>query len=383
VNLIGEHTDYNLGFVLPMAIDRWCVAAGSPGDGVEGEVRTSGLRGGDLSARYRVDVADAGVLAPWARYAVGALWVVRAEAGAAAGGAVDVMICSSVPVGAGLSSSAAVEVAMGRLACEVWGVGVAPARLAAMAREAENRYAGVPCGIMDQMTAACGSAGSALLIDCRSMEARPVRLPEGVAVVVADSGVRHALASGEYARRAAACAGAALKLGVSSLREADEAMLAARGGRLSEEEMRCARHVVRENARVVEFVGVLDALDGPHGLGRVAGPARPANPRHTLLRRVGGLMVESHQSLRDEYRVSCPEVDAMVERALGVPGVFGSRMTGGGFGGCTVTLCEGAAAGEVCRVLGDMTRGRGAVEPFVAHAVDGAGARHTDGLHVT
>jgi galactokinase len=351
VNLIGEHTDYNDGYVLPMAIDRWCVAAGSPGG--------NRVLGDDVgqAVEFDPDRADAASLAhaPWARYPVGVIWTMRERVPSGRWGGVQAAIASSVPLGSGLSSSASIEVAAASLVDRLFALGLSAEALAEIGREAEHRFAGVPCGIMDQLISACATPGTATLIDCRSRRLSTVVLPaeRECAVVIAHSGVRHALASGEYAQRRASCRRAAQALGVAALRDADQEMLRARERTISAEELACARHVVSENRRVLEFV---DAL------------ARGE------LDRAGVLLYASHQSLRDDFRVSCPELDALVDAARAVRGVFGSRMTGGGFGGCTVTLCRPEAAGELCATLRRAVPAEGTMEPFVAAPVGGAAA---------
>jgi galactokinase len=348
VNLIGEHTDYNDGFVLPMAIDRWCVAAGARAEGARGRVRAIDL---DEEVLYEAGGGTAESLTKWARYPVGTLWTIGAARGTPLPG-VEMAMSSTVPMGAGLSSSAAVELATGALANEVLGLQMPGVKLAEAGRAAEHTYAGVPCGIMDQAISACGEEGSALLIDCRSMAMRAVRLPAGAAVVVADSGVRRSLAEGAYAARRAACERGAAAMGVRVLRDANAGMLE-RAMSVDEEARRCARHVIGENARVERFVAASERGDA-------AG--------------CGKLMAASHESLRDDFRVSCAELDEMVRAAMGVEGVWGSRMTGAGFGGCTVTLCKADAAATVVGTLEAVTRVRGGLVPFVARAVGGARA---------
>ncbi len=351
VNLIGEHTDYNDGFVLPMAINRWCVAVGRRVEGT-GRVLSEDL--GETAA-YEPGTADVRslVATPWAKYPVGVLWTMRAQCAGMDRAGVEMAIASSVPLGGGLSSSAALELAVGSLADRLFGLGLSPTRLAEIGRRAEHEFAGVPCGIMDQLISACASPGAAMLIDCRTLERRGVQVPKSAAVVVADSGVRHALAGGEYAKRRESCRRAAAALGVPALRDANLALLAGCAGALSAEDRACARHVITENERVLAFELALSAGD---------------------VLAAGRLMGESHASLRDEYRVSCPELDALVERAMAVPGVLGSRMTGGGFGGCTVTLCRAEAVEGVLNALGSVGRtgGRRCLEPFVAVPVGGA-----------
>jgi galactokinase len=360
VNLIGEHTDYNLGFVMPAAIDRWCAAAAAPASGGVSRLLTV-----DLDERLEVSVCSAAERGPgashawpsWARYVIGALVERAAGLGEGPLPEMDIAIVSSVPVGAGLSSSAAVETACACLAERALGAAEdGEVFLLARARDcqrAEHRWAGVPCGLMDQLASSCGRAGHALLIDCRGDTVRPVPLPEAAEarVLVVHSGVRHELAAGEYGRRRAACERAASKLGVPSLREV-AALPGAEAG-LDEEEARCVRHVASENARVLAAAGAMRSGD---------------------LARLGLLMVESHASLRDDYRVSCEELDAIVELAVATDGVLGARMTGGGFGGCAVVLATPEGAERLAASLPGAYRARCARRARVwpVRAVDGA-----------
>ncbi len=318
VNLIGEHSDYNEGFVLPMAIDRRAAVAVAPSG--EGCCRVVAMdRAGEVASFEGV---GRGAATPgWARYAEGVVSLLRARG-------VDVpmfdaALASDVPVGGGLSSSAAVEVAFAVALGALAGGALDPLSLAALCQRAEHEFAGVPCGLMDQLAAVFGRAGHAMLIDCRTVEVRPVPMDAARAsVLVVDSGVRHELASGEYAERRRECDQAAAALaerdpGVRSLRDAAEDAIERAG--LEATLHRRARHVVRENERTLEAARLLEAGD-------MAG--------------VGRLMLESHASLRDDYEVSCPELDALVEIASATPGVIGARMTGGGFGGCVVALVE-------------------------------------------
>ncbi len=352
VNLIGEHTDYNDGFVLPMAIDRSAAVAVAPNAG--DRCRVVALdRAGEIASfagRARADDTP-----QWARYAEGVVSLMRA-----CGVAVpmfDAALASSVPAGGGLSSSAAVEVAfavaLGTLAGETFD----PMSLALLSRRAEHEFAGVPCGLMDQLAAVFGRAGHALLIDCRSVEVRPVPIdPARATVLVVDSGVRHELASGEYAKRRRECERAVAELAkadpaVRSLRDATEGAIERAG--LEPTLRRRALHVVRENARTLEAARLLEAGDAPC---------------------VGRLMLESHASLRDDYEVSCPEVDALVEIAAAAPGVFGARMTGGGFGGCVVALVEPTRAEAAgCAIVENYERRTGQRSQWMAvEAADGA-----------
>lgn len=366
VNLIGEHTDYNGGFVLPIAIDRVCVAAVGPSPA--GVFRLASADAGPET----VEVAPSTLDDParferghWASYIAGVISGVRWEAGSSSGDGtawargLDIAVASDVPLGAGLSSSASLEVAVAAALERAWSVPLAPRVRARLCRRAEHEYAGVPCGIMDQAIASMGKRGHALLIDCQSEEGRLVSMPaaDRVAVLVINTGVRHALASGEYGRRRAACQRAADRLGVALLREVDLATLERNRTKLDGEEYRCARHVVAENARTLDAAAALSRGD------------------EESLAAVGRLMNESHESLRHDYRVSCAELDTVVEAARGVEGVFGARMTGGGFGGCAVALCRPGAVDAATEAVGVAYRAaHPAYEPmfFVTHASDGA-----------
>jgi galactokinase len=307
VNLIGEHTDHTGGLVLPMAIDRVTAVDGDPGGDVVRLVSTHERE----PAVVPLVVGDPrGVAPPWARYVAG---VVAATAPAVG---FTGTVSSTIPIGAGLSSSAALEVAVA-LALGFRG----PVdELAVRCQEAEHRATGVPCGIMDQLASAAGVAGHALLIDCTTLAIRPVPIPEGVEVTVVDSGERRPLAGTAYGERRRSCEAAQARIG--PLRDASPEDVDA----LADPVLRaCARHVVTENQRVRDFVAALEAGD---------------------LAACGALLAASHASLRDDLRVSTPRLDALVDRLAATPGVFGARLTGGGFGGCAVALSEPGALRE-------------------------------------
>jgi galactokinase len=333
VNLIGDHTDYNGGHVLPLALTLTCVAAAGLAAGGQ-----SRLYAADLSEEvaFAADTDLRGLLGTggfgrgsWASYALGVLQGFR-ERGIKVP-PLDVAVASDVPLGAGLSSSAALEVAIAGVAEAAAGVRLEPMEKARLCRRAEHEFAGVPCGIMDQMASVLGSPDYAVLIDCRG-EAVKARVPlparERAGLLIIDSGVRHTLADGEYARRRGACSSAAQKLGVEFLCDLsiNDGLNGPGAAALSEEERRCARHAISENRRTLAAAGALASGD---------------------LGGFGRLMNESHDSLRDEYRVSCAEVDAIVDAARGQPGVLGARITGGGFGGCAVVLAQAHAAAAV------------------------------------
>ncbi len=314
VNLIGEHTDYNDGFVLPVAVDRGCRA--SVGRRDDGMLRCWSVQLGK-GAQSAVAELVAGVTEGWSAYVLGVAWALR-EAGVPVPGA-DVVVDSDVPAGAGLSSSAALECAVGLALCELAGVEVDRTVLALAGQRAENDVVGAPVGIMDQMASVHGRAGSAVLLDCRTREARTVPLPLrelGLALVVLDTRVTHAHATGGYAARRRACVEAAGVLGVAALRDASLEQVEAAADQLGDERLRRARHVVTENARVLAAVRALETGD---------------------VAALGPLMAASHASLRDDFEVSVVELDTAVQAALDA-GAVGARMTGGGFGGSAVAL---------------------------------------------
>jgi galactokinase len=329
VNLIGEFTDFNDGFVLPMAIERRTVIAAAPNNTPGKIVLRSEATGEsvtvDLSQGLRPDAKGS-----WANYPKGVL-AGFLELGYQPHG-FDAVIHSTVPIGAGLSSSAALETAMASLLESVTGVTLDPVDKILLCQKAEHTYAGVPCGIMDQFISTLGRCGQVMLLDCRSRQ--PTWLPwsdPSVAVLVINTNVKHELSSSGYADRRRSCENAARIMGVSSLREANLEKLS----RVSMDEMsvRCARHVITEIERTVRAAECIRASDWPE---------------------FGRLMGASHVSLRDDYQVSCFELDTAVEIAQGIGregGVFGCRMTGGGFGGCAVALIETAAQDAIVREI--------------------------------
>jgi galactokinase len=324
VNVIGEHTDYNDGFVLPMAIERYTVIAAAPAPPGVRRIQLLTTENDDAPTVIELDKA----LAPlpkgnWANYPLGVV------AGFIGRGArlegFDAMIHSSVPVGAGLSSSAALEVAMATLLEAISGQTLPQVDKALLCQEAEHKFAGVPCGIMDQFISVLGRKDHLLLLDCRSRQTElvPMRDPS-IGFLVANTNVKHELGSGEYAKRRAQCEAAANALGVASLRDATVVALEQAQPRMDALVFRRARHVVGEIARTRRAARAI---------------------RDSRWDEAGELMYESHESLRHDYEVSCPELDAIVDicRKIGPDGgVYGCRMTGGGFGGCTVALVQSA-----------------------------------------
>ncbi len=327
VNLIGEHTDYNEGFVLPVAIDRTIRVAArrNPGSTV---IRVHSL---DFHEADEFDPAMPGRLPghSWRNYVRGACWALTQAAGPLPGA--QMLLTGEVPQGAGLSSSAALEVAVAGAMAAVAGCEISRKDLALLCQKAENDFVGVRCGIMDQMAAALAQGGRALFIDCRTLEAQPVPLPHDIAIAVVDSKVPRRLGSTEYNRRREECAEAARMLGVPSLRDLCPDVL--EGGRYALPAVlyRRARHVVSENARVLSAVEAM-RRDDPAAL--------------------GDLLWESHESLRQDFEVSCPELDLLVALARRMPAVLGARLTGAGFGGCTVNLLRPAGIDEFRSFVG-------------------------------
>lgn len=336
VNLLGEHVDYNGGPVLPAAIDRAVRVAAAPApDDVVRLValdlkQATAFRLSDLEAKTGLDGCP---LPGWAWYPAGVAWSLRAAGLPVTG--LDAVYTSDVPIGAGLSSSAAVEVAFATAWQTLAGADLDRMRLARLCQQAENHYVGVNSGLMDQFASVHGVEGHVLYFDTRSLAWAPEPLPAGVAIVVADSGVRHSLATSGYNNRRAACESAVEELrrflpAIQSLRDISPQEFAAYGAFLPEEVRKRAEHVVKEIARVESAVNALHRQD---------------------IRAFGALMYAGHASLRDLYEVSVPEIDTLVALARELPGVIGARLTGGGFGGCTVNLVTEPEAPAVIRGL--------------------------------
>jgi galactokinase len=322
---MGDHTDYNEGFVLPMAIDRFCVVAARP-------------------AAHKVQARSLDedqAVGDWRRY------VTAVEAALAARGrppvGIDAVVASEVPIGSGLASSAALEVACAVALCDAAAWELPPRELALACRDAEEAATGVPCGIMDQLASAAGHDGSALLIDCRSVDYAPVEIPRDVAVLVVHSGLPRRLEQSAYTERRRACEATAVALGLRALRDATAEQVA---------EIPHARHVVAENARVLAAAEALARGDLPE---------------------LGRLFVESHVSLRDDFAVSTPELDALVEELVAA-GAVGARLTGAGFGGCVVAVVAADRVEDVAAAATARYRQRTGLSPdaFVCRAVGGA-----------
>jgi galactokinase len=354
VNLIGEHTDYNDGFVLPMAIDFKTVVAAAARD--DRLVRVYSLNV-DESGEFDLDAPGEGMRGIWLDYVEGVARVLESR-GALLSGA-DMAVSSDVPVGAGLSSSAALEISTGLALVSLAGARVDRVALALAGQQAEHTFVGTKCGIMDQLVAALGRRSHALLIDCRSLDAEAIPMNiEGVSVAVCDTRVKHELSSSEYNKRRAECERGVELLrevlpGIRALRDVSEEQLAQYEERLPEPIRRRCRHVVTENARTLLAAEALRTGD---------------------LVTLGQLMAASHRSLRDDYEVSSAELDALVEIEGRLSGVLGARMTGGGFGGCTVNLVQQDALEEFRAVVSreyHLATGR-QTDIYVVEAGDGA-----------
>jgi galactokinase len=331
VNLIGEHTDYNGGLVLPCAIDRDTLVLAAPRS--DGQFR---VHSRELAAEERFDAAAPAPTQRWVDYVQGVVFAF-AERGLRVPG-LDVSIASEVPGGAGLSSSAALEVAVATLLAKAIGCELAGEERARLAHRAESGFVGVACGVMDQLASALGREGNALRIDCESLSVTPIPMPETATLLIVDSGVRHQLTDGGYNQRRRECeaalagarAAGLVPSGATTLRALGPADLPALAQALAPLPLRRARHVLTENPRVDEVCVALGRGDLAH---------------------TGRVLQAGMASLRDDFDVSVPEIDALCEIGNETPGVFGSRMTGGGFGGCTVHLVAREKAGAACAAI--------------------------------
>jgi galactokinase len=354
VNLIGEHTDYNDGFVLPFALPQTTRAAVARRDDGLLRLHSADLEGG--VAELRVDELAPQSDTAWTAYPAGVVWALR-EAGHPVTGA-DVHLASTVPAGAGLSSSAALEVVVALALNDLFGLGLRGWQLARLCQRAENVYVGAPVGIMDQTASACCEAGHALFLDTRDLSQRQIPFDlaaEGMRLLVVDTQVKHAHSEGEYGKRRAGCEKGADLLGVDALRDVpfdglDEAL-----ARLGDEEevRRLVRHIVTENHRVERVVSLLESGD---------------------TRAIGPLLVEGHASLRDDFRISCPELDLVVDTAM-ASGALGARMTGGGFGGSAIVLADIADVDTITKAVEEAFAAAAFTAPRVFEAIPSAGAR--------
>ncbi len=351
VNLIGEHTDYNEGFVLPFAIDRTArVAVRRRSDSTIRLLSTFGNQG--------LTTVDAGSLSRgtargWTKYPLGVLWALQ-QRGLHVGG-LDLLLDSDVPRGAGLSSSHAIECAVVTAVNDLAAAGLDTRQMVLATQRAENDFVGAPTGIMDQSASLRGAAGHALFLDCRSQDIRLVPFDAdsaGLVTLVIDTKVSHSHSGGGYASRRGSCERGAGILGVAALRDVRPDDLDAAAGRLDPETFRRVRHVVTENERVLQTVGILET----------AGPAA-----------IGPLLDASHASMRDDFEISCPELDLAVEASRSA-GAVGARMTGGGFGGSAIALTPAAAEHEVRAAVGRAFAAAGYGPPEIFSVRPAAGA---------
>jgi galactokinase len=346
--LLGNHTDYNEGYVLAIAVDRGTTLAGETRDD-----RMLSLRSRDLgtSVEIPLDHLAAEKVADWARYTLGVVDVFRRQ-GLPVGG-FSAEITSTLPMGAGLSSSASLENAAGLFLLKAFGGSLPPLRIAQFSQMAEHDFVGVRCGLLDQIASLMSHAGHATFIDCRTFAVRHLPLSEHVSFVLAQSGVKHSLVAGEYNERRSDCEAAARALGVKALRDTTTEQLEARRNDLPDRIFRRARHITGENERVLTGSDALERGD---------------------LEKFGRLMYESHESSRVYFENSCPELDQLVEAARKTPGVYGARLSGGGFGGATINLVERGREEEVVRALTKAVSGSSClVTKAAAGALDCAG----------
>ena len=352
-NLIGEHTDYNDGFVLPFAIgERTAVAAGRRADGA---ITVASTFAPDSVTVDLADITPGGGYG-WAGYPLGVAWALGQARALPGSAGADLFIDSDVPAGAGLSSSAALEMAAAGALAELWGLNLAVAEFARAGQRAENEVVGAPTGVMDQYASLLGHPDAAVFLDCRSLEARsvPLRLaPAGLALVLTDTGEAHAHASGGYAARRASCEKGAALLGVTALRDLSVTDLPRAEAALDDETFRRVRHVVTENDRVEGCVADLEAGD---------------------LAAAGRLLTASHASMRYDYEITTPALDLAVEVALSA-GALGARMTGGGFGGSAITLIEASLVPGLAAATREAFAAAGHGAPRISAVIPGPGPR--------
>ncbi len=350
VNIIGEHTDYNGGFVLPTTTALFTRVTATSRSDRSVKVTSKNL---DDTQIFTLDDLRPGAEVTWIEYVKGVAAELQADGVALRGLSIDIE--SDIPLGGGLSSSASLELAVATAMLRAAGATVAPDRLARLCQRAEHNYAGVQCGIMDQYTIACTQKGNAILLDCRSLDAVQVSIPRNARFIVTDSGVRHRLPDGEYNDRADECAAAVRLLakvvpGLTTLRDLRADALEEHKELLGDVLYRRCRHIVTENSRVHRAVDALESGD---------------------LAQLGSLLNACHRSLRDDFEVSCKEVDALVEVAIACNGVFGSRMIGGGFGGCVLSLSTADTVDEAAAQIAADYRQILGTDPWV-HVVQAA-----------
>ncbi len=350
VNLIGEHTDYNDGFVLPLALERATYLALRRR--ADKTVVAVSLEKGEAS--FDLSALEKG--SGWAEYLKGVAWALQEDGFRLSGW--EGVLSSDVPAGSGLSSSAALELATMQAFAAASDFAWEPKRMARLAQRAENEWVGAMTGIMDQLISACGEAGSALLIDCRSLETRSVPVPEGSAVVVMDTSTRHSHAEGSYNERRHQCEEAAAFFGVPALRDVSMAQFRAREAELSEPARRRARHIISENARTEAAAEAMRRDDAAA---------------------LGGLMNESHVSMRDDFEISSRELDLMVSLAQAEGPCYGARMTGGGFAGCAVALVAEADVNTFTERVAAQYREATGLEPALYVCRGAAGASVVQG----
>jgi len=353
INLIGEHTDYNDGFVLPMAINRFCAVAFRPNNSRRLHVWSAFA---DESADIDLDSLDPDEFAGWSAYVAGMAWAFQDEGQSLRGA--DLWIGTNLSVGAGVSSSAALEIAVGHALASVAGLTTSGAMLADLAHRADNEFVGIPSGIMDQFISANAVERSALLLDCRSTHAVTIEIPLNVRFIVIDTGKKRQLVAGAYEERVTQCRKAVAALNarypeIIALRDAQMQHLESVRDDMDEISFRRAVHVIDENERPAAFASALAA---------------------GALTAAGQLMLDSHASLKDLYEVSCEELDAAVELSTNCDGVFGARMTGGGFGGCAIAMCRSSEASKTAVRVQEKFRARfgGAGKVYVVDAVGGS-----------
>ncbi|MGO2746128.1 galactokinase [Microbacterium sp.] len=362
VNLIGEHTDYNDGFVLPFAIPHRTYAAVGMRD--DGRIRVASTFADEpvevgldeLATLFPTTAGEKPAVAEWAAYPLGVAWALLVDG--ATGSGVDIAIASDVPVGAGLSSSAAIEGATAGALNDLWDIGLDGTALARIGRRAENEAVGAPTGIMDQMASMLGERDQALFLDCRTLDANLVELgmaDAGLTILVMDTQVKHAHSTGGYRERRASCEQGAAIMGVPSLRDVSVDDLVRAEELMDDVTFRRVRHIVTENQRVLDTVRVL---------------------RESGARAIGDLLIASHASMRDDFEISTPELDVAVDTAL-TSGAIGARMTGGGFGGAAIALIEKAAGQQVSDAVTAAFAASGFTAPHIFEVAPAAGA-HRD-----